>query len=452
MRLGVLATAGCLVALVAPAAAEGGTPPIGFSAPVIVIPSPPGGESTAPVAEPHMAVASSGRVFVSAGYESWDCETGRVSAALRDCVWASDNDSTFHVRGGEPDGDGGDNTDLAVMPSGTVLESTMTDPDIAGATLGSGTLGATVSRSADGGHTWTEVVDANHQVVSDRPYLLVAADNNLLLTFAPLPGGIWAVRSTDGGASFGAAFPIALGTIAVNGSPLDDHVRGDLVVPFATSSLPTCVSGFDACFNQLAVARSDNGGQSWTTETVADLPSGIGITGPPIATADAGGAEYIVFGTAAYTDAGEAAPVGPAHVWVVRSPAAGKPWSAPIEIDPPGGSAMMPAGVAAGRGHLAVVFYRTADPNGEDDTTASWNVMVASSGDAGSRFAQTLVARGAYLGAGYNRVPILIDQIDIAFDPKGRVLIVWTDTHKLQGTANTIDFAHQTTGPPLADY
>jgi len=342
----------------------------------------------------------------------------------------------------------GDDVDLASPArTATLVLSTMTEVG-----AGSGVGGATVSRSVDGGRHWTEVVDANLQVVDDRPFLLDNGPHDLLLTFSAPPGNIEAVRSSNAGASFG---PPVLVTpvppnpvLSVNGGPAVDAGRHELVVPYASSITPGCLSGTSGCFNLLSLARSADG-TSWTQETIADLGASRGITSVPNVAADSEGREYAAFAVATGTSlTGTAA--GGAELWFTHSDSPGKPWAPLTRIDRSGTSAMLAWVVASGTGHVGVAWYASDEPDAET-TAAPWVVRAAVSDDGGRTWTVGNVSdHTVYYGSGGRHQSSVWDLLALAFGSRGELDVAWTDLGSPSAGSPAIGFASQVPGRCLS--
>ncbi|HZU71999.1 MAG TPA: sialidase family protein [Acidimicrobiales bacterium] len=388
-------------------------------------------------------VGPRGQIFLAAQFQPVNCATGDPEPGTAySCVWTStDEGNHWHVIGGEPGRQAGDDVDLA-RPAGSnaLILSGMADEE----GTGTGTAETTVSRTTDGGRHWTEAHDANHTAVNDRPFLLDAGNHDLLLTFAAVPGNIEAVRSTDDGASFGA--PILVTPVppqlvlSVNGGPVYDRARHQLVVPYASSSNPGCTSAPNACFNQIGLARSSDDGHTWTQERIATLPANEGLNSEFDVAADAKGREYAVLAIATGTSP-FAPPTGQTEVWFTTSAGPGKPWSRLARL--PGGSGMLPWVVAAGDGNVGIAWYASASSNGET-ASVPWVVEAAVSHDGGRKWSVGGVSdHVVYGGSGYTHQPVVWDLLGLAFDSHGMLNVAWGDVGDNATGPAGIEFSRQ---------
>jgi hypothetical protein len=292
--------------------------------------------------------------------------------------------------------------------------------------LGTGFPGTTVARSTDGGRSWTEVVDANSEVVNDRPFMLTTSRGDVFLTYDAVPGGLRAVESTDDGRTFTGpvqiVVPPAGGAVTANAGPAEDTVRRELVVPYVYASNPTCTNGANGCLDQIAVARSSLDGTTWRQETVATTP-GSGTTGVTGSAADARGREFIAIGSAA-GGSGFTTADSDAHVYLTSSTKDGV-WTTPRRIDPPGTSAMLPWVAASGDGHVVVAYYGSPYPDAQG-TSRPWYVYLAESNDAGRTFRVTRVSGIVYTGSGANHQSALWDLLALTLDRRGLAHVAFT--------------------------
>jgi hypothetical protein len=179
-----------------------------------------------------------------------------------------------------------------------------------------------------------------------------------------------------------------------------------------------------ANFNNVAVARSFDGGVTWTTRTIYSAPVNVAQNNifPSLAVDPASGGVY-----ATWSDQH--------HIFVAKSSDHGATWSAAKNVlSAPLQTAVFPW-VAALNGTVDVVYYGTTDTS-KDDPGAVWNVYLAQSTDAGATFVQTQVSphpnhvgpictQGIACAAGTRN---LLDLFEVAIDPQnGETSLIYTD-------------------------
>jgi hypothetical protein len=414
-------------------------PSTGFTAPVVAIPTAPGSinKNYGTGGEPRMIVTRDGRVVVAAHMSQWDCITGKPSPGEgHQCVWMSRDDGrTFRFSGGELNQQG-DDVDL-VESGGVLLESTMTNKG-----LGTGNGGTTLSRSTDGGRSWTETVAVNKTLLNDRPFMLSVPDGGVVITYDALPGGIQLVRSTDHGATWSLPQSVAIPgnggpVVAVNGAPAVDPKRRQLLVPYAVSSGP-CTAGANGCFDTFSLARGGYDGSGWTSEPVVTLQEGAGAQSVMSIAADAAGTDYLVMGSAAGGTPTTAA-VRDAHVSVAVQRAGSPRWEL-RRIDK-GGSAMVPNIVAGAAGRVVVSYYWSPYTDAQS-TARPWYVVVADSHDSGRSFTSTVVSKVVWVGAGRDHQFTLWDLFGLALDRRGRVHVAWTQVSGMTANGPLTEIAY----------
>jgi hypothetical protein len=179
-------------------------------------------------------------------------------------------------------------------------------------------------------------------------------------------------------------------------------------------------------FNNVAVARSSDGGVTWSTTTFYTAPVNTAEDNifESLAVDPSNGALY-----ATWSDQ--------AHIFISKSTNHGVSWSSPKAVNvSPVRTAVMPW-VAARNGVVDVVYYGTNVAGVSDsETTASWNVYLARSTDAGSTYSQIKVTpqpnhvgvictQGIVCADGTRN---LLDLFEVAIDPvNGKIGIAYTD-------------------------
>lgn len=210
-----------------------------------------------------------------------------------------------------------------------------------------------------------------------------------------------------------------------NGPIVADPISGVLYDAYAYGSA-SVQKGTSADFNNVAVARSMDGGVTWTTTTVFAAPRGSVEDSifPALAVDPANGNVY-----ATWSDQ--------AHVYVSKSTDHGATWSPASAVTVAPVETAVEPWVAARNGTVDVVYYGTnVAGNSNTETTAAWNVYLAQSTNGGVSFAQTRVTPspnhfGVICTGGIScksGTRNLLDLFEIAIDPQnGKAGVVYTD-------------------------
>ncbi len=277
----------------------------------------------------------------------------------------------------EPEGDarrnafeGGD-CDVAYDAGGTIYT--------ADTWLGNLSVGA----SRDGGKTWTGTPIAVQAPFVDRPWLVGGPDGTVYLTYQDvqfgMPSVIWFLKSTDHGRTFSTAVPVTTGT--QNGAFTwtgNFVVSGqDLYSVYTRRAQPTIVTGLDAGGSETVwVAKSHDGGATWTQQLIATMPNPASYLYPVISM-DAGGALHAVFASKS---------VGDRPVWYTTSTDKAATWTSPIPLTT--GTAGFAPWIAAGdSGEAVVIWYGSPNPVANVGTgggTHDWYLYWARISDFGS--------------------------------------------------------------------
>lgn len=241
--------------------------------------------------------------------------------------------------------------------------------------LGSSSL----TRSDDGGETWTWGTPFTTALVSDRQWITVGPQDPVsgldtlyaLYHWIQPPFYILVARSRDSGTSW-----------------LEHRVGGELGTVALTGPLVADDTGFVA-FNYGSggkhfVAASDDAGETWRTQQVS-VSGRRAFDGmiSNMAMDPSDGSLHVVWVTG-----------GSFRVTYARSTDLGQTWSAPVDLTP-SGSNVFPW-VAARNGKVAIAWYgsdRTAGISPDDvPPTTTWRTRYAESTDGGMTFSSPVDA------------------------------------------------------------
>ncbi|MEY2485888.1 MAG: hypothetical protein QOH39_1536 [Verrucomicrobiota bacterium] len=245
----------------------------------------------------------------------------------------------------------------------------------------------TMSTSYDGGtggvmpgQKWEVHPAAAGLPSDDRQWVAAYGPSTVYLAYANAqvispPGvvGLFVTKSIDGGKTFSAPTPItsptALDSVNVEGNLVADPYTGNLYTAYL----------LNASLNAIQVARSTDGGATWSTMTAYTGPAGTNNRGVfPIVAVDRGGNLHLVFTRV------EAS--GACHIWMTSSanPAAATPtWLPAVQVDSGSGNtttAVEPWVVAGSAGRVDIAWL--GSPAANPDVVSNWQLFFAQTTNA----------------------------------------------------------------------
>jgi hypothetical protein len=337
-------------------------------------------------------------------------------------------DTAIPVNGRGRIGLGSGDADIEVTSVGTILLADLIF--VVNKNFNAFTLGVSITRcpaaaTSPAGCT-TTLLD---QAGADREWLTVDGTTAYLSYHDSGSSSLIRVlRSTDDGRTWQRVRGPITGQGGATGAATFNNTEGPIVADPVTHNVydvyaagePGIQKGTSADFNNIYVARSTNGGQTWTTHRVFHAPLFTALNNifPALAVDPANGTLY-----ASWSDQHT--------VWVSTSTNEGDTWSAPVGVST-ARTVVMPW-VAARNGKVDVVYYGT-DAASVDVSTAVWNVYDSQLlGGAWSikTVSNTPNRVGAVClgGSGCSADRQLLDLFEVALDPvTGKAAVVYTDS------------------------
>jgi len=390
--------------------------------------------------EPSLLVGSDGALYFTTVLGS---ATARGDGLFR----SSDNGTTWQYLGKADYPFGGGDSDIDQLADGTLLLTGQWRPTAIPALPGVGspyvTGGESVSRSTDGGATWTPFPTAGYLADADRNWLATSGDKTAYLVYNQGVTGLMVGKTTDGGGTWMPPVMVTGSTDSPGGGPngiAGDAVTdkdGNLYIPYGPGPGGGTVQ---------RVLSSMDGGQTFTSHVVHTTPANA-TSGAIFSTlaVDTGGELYLAW---AETD-GKAM-----RIYVSHSEDKAETWGPPIVVSPPGLSAAFPWIVAGAPDHIAVAYYGADGEFRPDDAPKdkAWVPMVSFMPDIhAGQFTFTSVTtqpnhHGPICtgGTGCSSGRNLGDFFEAALDKWGHVVVVWADD---EGQAQSNHVAVQQNGP-----
>ncbi|MFN2624672.1 MAG: sialidase family protein, partial [Mycobacteriales bacterium] len=330
-------------------------------------------------------------------------------------------------------------------------------------------------RSTDHGKTWHPAGPAGQTpgeagVDSDRQWLTPdPKDASVVwMSYHDLAGpNVWVAKSIDGGATFPQRIPAtAFGTEYANSSQGNTTARiivkakGEqrtLYLFYAYSDAPDAIQGTlsptdpDFLLRKIGLAKSTDGGLTWTNTVVYDGTSIKARLGHPFTTAaiDPAGNLYVAISM-------RKEPSKSTSVYMLRSTNDGASWTQPILASGTvNKSNVMPSIVAPRPGVVDLAYYATKVDD-FDSRAGEWAPVFAQTKNALA--AKPTFTRSRIGGANHNRDICLAgtlcavtggnrnlaDYLGLTVDPKGFAQVVWTEDVECAGC--TV-YAEQTRQP-----
>jgi len=305
-------------------------------------------------------------------------------------LWKSIDSGNTFVYLGEPDGAqdkcatlpqcaglGGGDDQIDVSPGGYLYVSSLWLGNVTMSTSYDGGTGGVAP-----GQKWEVHPAAAGLPNDDRQWIAAYGSSTVYVSYAQEgtlvtnpPGvvGLFVTKSTDAGKTFGVPTPITPVTA------LDSvNVQGNLVVDPYTGNLYTAYL-LNASLNAIQVARSMDGGATWTSTTAYTGPAGTDNRGVfPILAIDRGGNLHLVF---TRVEANRHC-----HVYLTSTanPSAANPtWLPAVQVDSGSGNtttAVEPWVVGGSPGYVNITWLGSAAAS--PDVPSSWRVFFSQTTNA----------------------------------------------------------------------
>jgi len=450
----VVVTLGAALGSTVLASSGGGTAGTGFTAPVQIPQS--GG-----LGEPSLALDSSGRLVATAPQSIGNINGGGSP------VWTSTNGGAGWAGPVHPTGDpvsGGD-TDLAVDPAGDIYQADLW--------LGNSAMAV----STDHGASFIANEYGHTQPGDDRPWIAYSAKDNAIYMVYDGVDAVHVAKSAplvapQAGLVLAQDVPVipeSAVSVGLSVSGVSTPVRECVCPPGGIAVDPSSGSVYVTYSKQnggseggaVGVARSDNGGLTWTTMSIP----GTGSTGSAFdveynfapVKVDANGTVYVAWGEGRNisTDAnGNHVAGGGVTVKYAYSTDKGATWSAPVTLSASSGTATFPTLDVVSPGVIDAAWYGTSatgDPNLVPGS-ASWDVdyaQVTAANTATPVVTASTAVSGIHSGCiqtGGSGSSLcgdrsLLDFFQLVVDHNGKANIIYTAGDASAGT--TLYFARQ---------
>lgn len=461
LTLVALATAGCLNATNAPEGAETAAAALA-SRPALVapewLPSVHLG-TVAGGAEPSIAVAPDGAVYITTPLNLWRSEDGGATYEWLGTPYCANllpvgglpDPPACVVEERDPGMQGGGDADLAITPDGRLhwLGLFAADAPIP------------YQFSDDRGASWSEVVDLADGNSSDREWINVrASDGAIFSTWRDFgnsdnpESGLLVRASFDNGATWTSSVKAEEDNRM--GGVVPDPNGGALYLP--SDDLGT-----------IKVARSFDDAKTWESVEAAKFGNVRGHIFP-VAAVDAAGTVFVVFAmdeektTPAPDIVGETdRSLQHPNVFMIVSKDQGATWSAPAKLNPDGTTAIFPWIAAGAPGRVVVAWYENVDGTSLQEIGNWWTasaVSVTADAEAPAWEHAKVSSEPARVGpvcsnGGGCSVTAgdrsLLDFFEVAIHNDGHPVITWAGDADLRTRTINVYASRVTAGTPLLD-
>ena len=326
-------------------------------------------------------------------------------------------------------GFGGGDEDIAIDANGRVYMISLWGDPVVGIPLA-----ITSCNSTDGGVTWTANPISQTTPIVDRQWIAVAENNTVYMTFKQegdaLTGGtpsIFFEKSFDGGVTFPQITEVTRPVLGIQpgfeGNVAVDPNNGNVYLTFISTNP-----------NQLYLARSTDGGQSFIIGLIFTAPSNINLSHVfPVIAVDRGSGLHVAFSDGQ-------------SVFLTSSKDLGNTWTPPVRVSNGSNTktTVFPWLSAGDYGKADLVWLGTS-ASSELDTSAKWQLFMAQTQNAFSSvptFFQTAATNVMHTG------PICTSG---SACPSGtrNLADYFTDTVYFDGNALIVYPSDQQVSPPL---
>lgn len=228
-----------------------------------------------------------------------------------------------------------------------------------------------VGHSRDGGDTWDGTALATTTPVVDRPWIVGGPEGTVYVSYQDLQccmvSAIFFTKSTDYGETFLPAVPVTTanesGAFTWEGNfVVSDDGQDVYLVYTRRNALPlTSIDGNYA--EQVYVAASHDGGLTWTSHLVAEMPRPASYLYPSVAMGG-DGVLHVVFASRRSGDR---------PIWYSSSSDGAETWATPIPLSE-GSSGVAPWVVTDAAGDALVAWLHSPDPAATGSTMSPWYV------------------------------------------------------------------------------